>query len=151
MSAGDPELSVRAAQAAAARDELASWVHGFLCSPGSDNAVLADALMDPPRAWLGPVLVPLDQLQRLAGPPGDPVLVEVEEDDWRDDVEDLAEKLRDGLEAPPLIATCDDTGLVLEDGNHRAEALRRAGQEEAWTVVAFADEAERDAFIERTG
>ncbi|MEZ5139313.1 MAG: hypothetical protein R2711_11265 [Acidimicrobiales bacterium] len=40
---------------------------------------------------------------------------------------------------------------MLEDGNHRAEALRRAGQEEAWTVVALADEAERDAFIERTG
>ena len=39
--------------------------------------------------------------------------------------------------------------LVLEDGNHRVEALRRAGEERAWTVIAFPDDATRDRFIER--
>jgi hypothetical protein len=29
--------------------------------------------------------------------------------------------------------------LVLEDGNHRVETLRRAGRRAAWAIVNFAD------------
>ncbi len=141
------DLSVDAARRAAADDDLAAWVHRFLCSPGSDNPALADALVDPPRSWLGPVAIPLDQLHRLAGPEGHPVLEAVEEDEWRDDVADLADRVDDGMEPPPVIATYRDGRLVLEDGNHRVEAMRRAGYDEAWTVVAFADDAERDRFV----
>ena len=52
----------------------------FLCSPGSDNAPLAAKLTETPRWWLAPVQVPLDDLARLAGPPGAPVLEVVDED-----------------------------------------------------------------------
>ena len=37
--------------------------------------------------------------------------------------------------------------LVLEDGNHRVEALRRAGVDLTWAVVAFDDPTERDRFV----
>jgi hypothetical protein len=40
---------------------------------------------------------------------------------------------------------------VLEDGNHRVESLRRAGQREAWAVIGFENEADRDAFDGETG
>ncbi len=144
-----PEHTVTAARDAALRDELADWVADFLASPGSDNAPLAEKLSDPPWWWIGPVRVPIDRLGRLAGPPGHPVLQEVEDHEWRDDVDDLAEIVEDE-EPPPVIATWADGDLHLEDGNHRVEALRRAGAEEAWTVVGFPNPTERDRWIEET-
>lgn len=139
--------TVDGARRAAENDDLNDWVAGFLSSPGSDNAVLGQALTTPPRAWLGPVQLPIDQLHRLAGPPGAPVLETVSDDEWRDDVDDLAELVDDGLEPPPVIVTWSDGQLVLEDGNHRVEALRRAGHDQAWAVVGFDRAEERDRFI----
>jgi hypothetical protein len=37
--------------------------------------------------------------------------------------------------------------LVVEDGNHRLEAIRRAGDDQAWAVVGFESEADRTAFV----
>jgi hypothetical protein len=146
----DHEYSVEAARAAAARDELDAWVARFLASPGSDNAALAAELTEPPRWWLGPVQVPADQLHRLAGPPDAPVLVAVDDDYWRDDVEDMAQRIEDGedrWEPPPVIVTHRDGNLMLEDGNHRVEGLRRAGQDHVWALIAFDDPEARDRFV----
>jgi hypothetical protein len=138
--------SLDGARAAAERDELGEWVADFLASPGSDNGPLAAGLTDRPRWWLGPVLIPLDQLNRLAGPPGDPVLVPVDEDYWRDDVDDLEQKVRDGWEPPPVIATYRDGQLFLEDGNHRVEGVRRSGSDETWVVIGFDSPDDRARF-----
>jgi hypothetical protein len=64
--------SVEAARAAAERDGLRDWVADFLASPGSDNAPLGAELRERYRWWVGPVELPLDQLNRLAGPPASP-------------------------------------------------------------------------------
>jgi hypothetical protein len=138
--------SLDAARVAAARDDLGAWVADFLASPGSDNAELGEQLTTELRWWLGPVEVPLNRLHRLAGPPGDAVLCPVDEDYWRDDVDDLAEKVDDGWEPPPVIASYRDGQLVLEDGNHRVEGIRRSGERRAWTVIGFDDPEERDSF-----
>lgn len=144
----DPEdFSIDAARRAAERDELGPWVARFLASPGSDNTPLARTLTRPPRSWLGPVRLPLDQLHRLAGPEDHPVLCPVDEDDWRDDVDDLEDKVEHGWQPPPMIVTYRDGQLVLEDGNHRVEGLRRAGEREAWSVVSFETPEERDRFL----
>jgi hypothetical protein len=142
--------SVTTARQAAERDELDDWVADFLASPGSDNPELGEQLTSRRRWWAGPVRLPLDQLNRLAGPPGAPVMREVDEDDWRDDVDELAAEIADGFEPPPVIVTHQGGQLVLEDGNHRVEALRRAGRTAAWGVVAFDDPDERDAFTPPT-
>ncbi len=142
-------FTVDSARDAAERDVLGAWVERFLASPGSDNPMLAHGLSHPPRTWIGPVRLRLDQLHRLAGPPDHPVLCPVDEDDWRDDVEDLGEKVEEGWEPPPMVVTFRDDQLVLEDGNHRAEGLRRAGEEEAWAVVSFESPEERDRFLTR--
>jgi hypothetical protein len=138
--------SIDAARAAAERDELAAWVAEFLASPGSDNAELGEELTNKLQWWLGPVEVPLKQLHRLAGPPGDAVLCPVDEDDWRDDVDDLAQKVDDGWEPPPVIVSYRDGQLVLEDGNHRVEGVRRSGAHHTWAVIGFDDPEERDRF-----
>jgi ParB-like nuclease family protein len=146
----EPEYTTETARQAAARDELGQWVADFLASPGSDNAPLAELLSEPPRVWIGPVEVPLEQLHRLAGPSGHPVLEEVDDEEWRDDVDDLARRIEDGLEPAPVVVTHKDDELVVEDGNHRIEALRRAGVRCSWAVICFDDEATRDAFVARS-
>ena len=143
------DFTVDAARRAAERDELNTWVAEFLASSGSDNAELGHALTHPPRTWIGPVRLPLDQLNRLAGPSGHPVLVEVDEHEWRDDVDDLQEKVEEGWEPPPMVVTFRDDQLHLEDGNHRVEGLRRAGAEDAWSVISFESPEERDRFLAR--
>jgi hypothetical protein len=151
MTKGQHQFTVESARRAAERDELGDWVVEFLASPGSDNEALAAALGDPPRTWVGPVRLPLDQLHRLAGPPDHPVVCPVDEDFWRDDVQDLADKVDDGWQPPPMVVTFRDDQLVLEDGNHRAEGIRRAGEDEVWAVISFDSPAERDRFLARAG
>lgn len=149
MTSGN-EYTVDSARQAAERDELNDWVRRFLASPGSDNAPLGDKLTEPPRWWLGPVELPIDRLHRLAGPPDQPVLVPTDEEEWRDDVEEMEQRVAAGWEPPPVIASYRAGQLVLEDGNHRVESLRRAGEPLAWALVAFDDADERDRFVPPT-
>jgi hypothetical protein len=143
----DRQFSVEAARRAGEQGGLPEWVDEFLRSPGSDNAALAELLAERPPYWLGPVLVPLRLLNRLAGPPDHPVLCPVDDDEWRDDVDELAGDIaEEGLDPPPMIVTCRDGQLVLEDGNHRVEALRRAGEREAWSLIQFDSPESRDRF-----
>ena len=146
----DDEYSTEAARAAARRDALDDWVADFLGSPGSDNAPLAHELTEKYRWWVGPVQVPLDQLNRLAGPPGAPVLRAVDDDEWGDQVDDLARRIQAGDQAPPVIASYRGDRLVLEDGNHRVEALRRSGGTHAWVVIGFENRQDRDRFLPRS-
>ena len=142
--------TVTGARAAAAEGVLADWVTRFLDSPGSDNAGLAMKLAETERWWIGPVLLPLDRLGRIAGPEGHPVAQVVEEHEWRDDVADLADKVADGHEPAPVIVMQTDEGYRLEDGNHRVEAVRQAGHDHVWAIVGFEAESARDDFIART-
>jgi hypothetical protein len=150
MSSGQ-EYTTDSAREAAGRDQLEDWVARFLSSPGSDNGGLAHLLTaERPLAWLGPVQLPLDQLHRLAGPPDQPVLTPVEDHEWRDDVDDLARRIEEGHEPAPVIVSHQGDHLRLEDGNHRVEALRRAGIDQAWAVIGFEDPDERERFVARS-
>lgn len=143
----DEKFTVETAREAAARDELDAWMARFLASPGSDNAELGQMLRERSLLWIGPLELPIDKLNRLAGPPGHPVLVPVDDEAWRDDVEDLEERVEEGWEPPPVVVTYEDGQLKLEDGNHRVEGMRRAGETMAWSVVGFQTAEERDRFI----
>jgi hypothetical protein len=146
MATQRTQYSVDSARDASIHDALGEWVAEFLASPGSDNAALAELLAERTCSWTGPVLLPINELHRLAGPPGEPVLCALDEDDWRDDVEEMEHLVEDGWEPPPVIVTYRDGQLVLEDGNHRVESLRRAGERQAWAVVGFQDAADRERF-----
>jgi hypothetical protein len=137
---------MEAAREASRRDELNDWVSDFLSSPGSDNAELASQLTDEPRWWLGPVQVPLRLLHRLVGPEGERVLCAIDDDEWGDNVDDMEESIEEGWEPPPLIVSYRNDQLVLEDGNHRVEGMRRAGAREGWAVINFEDADQRDRF-----
>ncbi len=142
------DFSVDGARAATEQDDLAGWVRDFLASPGSDNAELAEQLTAQQRWWIGPLRLPIKSLHRLAGPPGDPVLCPVDDDYWRDDVAELAEKIDDeGFDPPPVVVIYRNDQLVLEDGNHRVEGLRRAEETEAWAIVGFESSEARAGFV----
>jgi hypothetical protein len=146
------EFSLAAAMEAAEHDRLALWVGEFLASRGSDNAALAAGLAERPTWWTGPQRVQLSELVQLAGPEDDDVLIPIEQEDWEDDVGAMEESIEQGWEPPPLIAQYQDGRLLIQDGNHRFEALQRTEETEAWVIVWFTDEAERDRFAaEREG
>ena len=58
----------------------------------------------------------------------------------------MQESIDDGWEPPPLLAEWQDGRLLLQDGNHRYEALVRDGVAYAWTLVYFPGLDERDRF-----
>ena len=138
------------ARAAAAEGRLPEWVGDFLASRGSDNATLAAGLAQAPHRWWGPLRVELDDLVRLAGPEGD-VECPIEPDEWEDDVESMEDEVEAGWEPPPLLAELRDGELLVQDGNHRYEALLRAGESSAWVIV-WSDEvdAELPPSVDRT-
>ena len=138
-------FDLASARRAADTDETALWVGDFLASRGSDNAVLAAALAQREHWWLGPVSLPLDALTRLAGPEAD-VLVPVDDNEWEHDVAEMEESVEDGWEPPPLLAEFQNGQLLLQDGNHRYEALLRAGASDAWVLIYFDNPDEREAF-----
>jgi hypothetical protein len=142
----DRRFDLASAQRAAAADESARWVGEFLASPGSDNATLAAALAQRRHWWLGPIELPLDDLVRLAGPEDD-ALVPIEEQEWEHDVRSMEASVESGWQPPPLLAEYQDGRVLLQDGNHRYEALTREGASTAWVLVYFEDPQARDEFV----
>lgn len=148
MSAHAPTLE--SARSAAEASVLQEWTAAFLASDGSDNTGLAEQLDNDVEHWLGLYRLPFDELNRLAGPPGQPTLARLH-DDGLERVEDMEDSIDDGWQPPPLVVSVRDDQLVLEDGNHRVEGLRRRGETDYWAVVCCQTPAERNAFFARHG
>ncbi len=144
---GRREFSLASAQRAADEDMLAEWVVDFLASPGSDNAELAASLGFSGVTYLGPIRFELDRLTPMAGPDEGSVVVPVPKEEWESDVEAMEDSIEEGWCPPPLLVSHRNGSYYLEDGNHRYETLCRSGATDAWTILLFADEAERDQYL----
>jgi beta-phosphoglucomutase-like phosphatase (HAD superfamily) len=138
-----PCFTLESAFEAAEANSLAVWVGRFLASRGSDNATLAAGLATDRHWWLGPVRLPIERLERQAGPEND-VLCPIEPDEWEGDVRDMRSSLEQGWQPPPVLVEHRDGRFLLEDGNHRHEALFRSGASHVWAVIWGDDPAERD-------
>ncbi|MCU1456719.1 MAG: hypothetical protein JWL73_811 [Actinomycetia bacterium] len=140
---GPPVFTLESAFQAAEEDRIAYWVGDFLASRGSDNGALAVGIADRPHEWLGPVRLPTDRLERLAGPESD-VICAIEPEEWEGDVDDMGASIEEGWQPPPVLVEYRDGHLLLQDGNHRYEAMRRSGSSHVWAVVWTDDRADRD-------
>jgi FMN phosphatase YigB (HAD superfamily) len=145
--ASDERFDLASARRAAARGETALWVGNFLATPGSDNAVLAAALARQEHWWAGPLSIPVEDLERLAGPETD-ALCKVDDEEWGVDIHAMEASIEAGWDPPPLLAEFQDGRLLLQDGNHRYEALVREGAASAWVLVYFGDRSDRDHFTD---
>lgn len=136
------DFTIQSARDAADAEELATWVAEFLASDGSDNAVLGEQLNNEYPIWFGPIDIRFDQLHRLAGPPDQPTLERLDDDDL-ETIEAMEASIDDGWTPPPFVATWRDDHIVLEDGNHRVEGLRRSGHDSHPCVVGVTTDADR--------
>jgi hypothetical protein len=141
-------FDLASARAAAGEGRIAEWVGEFLASPGSDNATLAAGLAQRRHSWLGPLQVPIDHLTRLAGPEPS-VECPIDPEEWNDDVDLMTDELDEGWEPPPLLAqwSPEHGALLVQDGNHRLEALQREGASHAWVIAWFDDPNDLDRFL----
>jgi len=143
----DEKFSLASARHAADEGRLAEWVVDFLASPGSSNSALAAAFALSGASYAGPIRFALERLTPMAGPVGDDVVVPEPESYWEAEVEAMERSIEQGWHPPPLLVSHHDGKYCLEDGNHRYETLRRMGATDAWIVLIFAGEVERDRFL----
>jgi hypothetical protein len=139
-----PDFSTRAAQQAAAQEQLEAWLYRYLQAGAWANLGLFEGLQRQPRWWLGPLEIDLGRLSRCCGPePGMEYPVPAEA--WDARVTALAERLSQPLEMPPLIVEYDQGRLSIRDGNHRHEAMQRKGWRTGWVVIWHNSQVEFEA------
>lgn len=136
--------SLSGARAWAQAGRLEDWVHGYLLSAGH-NPAFSEGLKLDKRYYDGPVNMPLSLLKRCCGPEEE-MAFRVDEAYFEKHVAELQEAVRRGEDMPPLIVNYRAEGFVLNDGNHRFEALYRLGAESAWAIVWTSSQADREAF-----
>lgn len=140
------DFTVESCRTAVERGDAGEWVEAFLGSDGSDNDELGSQLRRERTAWHGPVRIDFDRLHRLAGPDDQPVLDDLDEDD-AETADDMSESVDDGWSPPPVIATWSTDHVMVEDGNHRIEGMRRAGRTQWWTLVGLDSESDRPLLL----
>ncbi|MGE5675417.1 MAG: hypothetical protein ACM3XM_16325 [Mycobacterium leprae] len=113
---------------------LEEWVHTFLTHAGN-NRPMSDGLRLQERFWIGPLQLPLERMERCCGPePG--MEYRMNPDSWEERVGAMVRSMAEGWTPPPLIAQFGaDRRLSVRDGNHRHEAVRRAGLSSYWCVI----------------
>lgn len=112
---------------------IEEWIHIFLKTAGN-NLALSEGLKLQKRFWLGPVLISVDKLIRCCGPEEDMEYYN-EPKGWEIHINKFCDLINNGWEYPPLIAEHDSGKLIIRDGNHRHEALRRMGIEKCWVII----------------
>ncbi len=140
-------VTLASALKAARAGALEEWVHGFLRGEG-DNPAFSDGLRLEPRRYWGPLPLSLDRFYRCCGPEPDNAYV-VDAVLFDRHVEELRARWRSGWDMPPLILNYRAGRFVLNDGNHRYEALRRSGTDRYWAVVWTTGDADARDFAER--
>lgn len=126
-------FTVEEAAAFAEEGCLEEWVHLFLRTTGG-NLPFSEGLKSHKRNWAGPVLLPLQELERCCGPEPEMEFI-TEPASWEKHVDSLADALRGGWAYPPLIVQAVEERLSIRDGNHRHEALRRFGAQACWVIL----------------
>ena len=132
------DATLAGARTAAAGGRLETWVHDYLNGPGR-NVPMSRGLLGRQRWWVGPLLVPIDELNRCVGPEPAMAFPRLAKD-WDPRLAGIERSVDAGWDAPPIIVEARTDGLLVCDGNHRYEAFRRMGRTEVWALVWFNDE-----------
>jgi len=119
---------------------IEEWVHEYLCGEGN-NKGFSDGLKLESRQYSEPRLMNLNLFKRCYGPEPD-MEYHIRKDDtehlkwfWLK-IDGIAERYQAGnWDMPPLIISNFDGEYMLNDGNHRFEALKKLGIKEYWVIL----------------
>lgn len=126
---------------------ITAWMIEYLKESGR-NPTLAQGLLADGQFHTSLIDYPIDELKILMGP--DTSFRYYEElNEYEARIEAMLDSLRQGWKPVPLIATKDlwNEGLELNDGAHRAEALKRFGVTTYPTVFYFKDKVALNSFL----
>ncbi|RMG22939.1 MAG: chromosome partitioning protein ParB [Bacteroidetes bacterium] len=129
-------------------EAIEKWVHAFLLGPGRNEA-LSTGLKLCRRYWIGPLRIPLASLLRICGPEAHSPYRQAPSD-WEKAISSMLASLAAGWTPPPFILEYKAAMLHLCDGNHRHEALRRAGISHHWAFIWCNDATDYEACLQTT-
>ena len=146
-----PEFSLDSAQKSAEKGDLEAWLHRYLNAGPWANKKLSRALKLKDRFWVGPVEIPVDNIDRICGT--EPHMPYPEDQDtWRDRINLIADSIEDPRAIPPIVLSANNSRalnhaeesfrFVIADGAHRFEALKKKGLEKVWAIIWFDTEAQ---------
>lgn len=125
---------------------LTEWMVAYLNSSGR-NTTLAEGLSADGQFSTGLIEYPIDTFKILMGPDHSFRYYE-EPDSFNARINAMVESLRQGWKPVPFIASdLWNEGLELNDGAHRAEAMKRYGIKTYLTVFYFRNQIELDEFL----
>ncbi len=127
---------------------LEDWVLRYLSSEDGHNLPFAEGLRQEPRVYLGPRLMPLDQLERCSGPEPD-IEFPAHPQDFANRAAAMADFVSGGGELPPVIVNAAGGRLVVNDGNHRVAAYQRLGMKECWAILWATRGRDSEKMLER--
>ncbi len=143
-----PEEALRCAK----EGRLYQCVHNFLSTRGKNKEMAHGILRRKNEGtlfWVGPIQFSLKELTRCCGPEEEMEFVQTPES-WEGRVGAMVEDLERGWQPPVLIANPRTwPTLSIRDGNHRYEAMQRAGMSEYWTLFWFDKENDLRQFAEK--
>ena len=125
--------------------EVEFWVHEFLLGPGK-NQPFSEGLKLIPRYFHLPKKISLRSLNRCCGPEPEMEYFQPQEA-WDSQVGNMRQALKNGWLPPPLIVSFDGN-LIINDGNHRHEALICEGYSTYWSIVWCSSEEDYGLFLE---
>lgn len=129
----DMKFTINEAVSYSKDGRIEEWVHLFLNSVGG-NPPFSQGLKLEKRYWLGPVHIEISKLKRCCGPEPE-MQFHNPRDEWEFEIEKFRELIRSGWDMPPLIVQHEGDDLVINDGNHRIEAMSREGYDKCWAII----------------
>lgn len=141
-------FNVHTAREYAEKNKIDEWVHLYLAAGEWANPGLSNGLKLKKRWWVGPLEIPLEQLVRKCGPEPEMEYL-MPPESWERRTNHIAMTVTDPLLLPPAIAEYRDGKLVLADGNHRHEGVRRKGWSSLWAWIWFNSEEDFNVFVRK--
>ena len=139
-----PSFDVASCEAARRKGAIDDWVDRYLAAGPWANDGLRTGLRLAPRLWIGPLGLPLANLERCCGP--EPTMKYREpEDIWQRRTIGMASGLTTPEALPPLLVEWRAGTLSIRDGNHRHAAMTLRRWPECWCLVWCNDRQAYDA------
>ena len=142
--------TLSSAMSYARENKIDEWIHTYLHDPEKSNIPLSDGLKLFERYYIGPIKMPLYLFERSTGPE-EGMKYRIDKDWFAIHVSALEDSIKKDIDMPPLIAHYVEQGFEMSDGNHRLQAYKNLGVQEANVIIWITEQYEYEEFMSRFG